>query len=90
MFTLDTTIDSVQTAKKQVVNTVFAKQEKVAEALNSFVDAQTTYTKGAVKATTDVANTLYNESVRMAQEAMKADWSKYFDTMTEAFKVKAK
>jgi hypothetical protein len=90
MFTLDTTIDSVQTAKKQVVNTVFAKQEKVAEALNSFVDAQTTYTKGAVKATTDVANTLYNESVRMAQEAMKYDWTKYFDTMTEAFKVKAK
>ena len=90
MFTLDTTIDSVQNAKKQVVSTVFAKQEKVAQELNGFVDAQTTYTKDAVKAGTEVAQTLYNESVRMAQDAMKTDWSKYFDTMTEAFKVKTK
>ena len=90
MFTLDATIDSVQTAKKQAVNTVFAKQEKIAEALNSFVDAQTAYTKSAVKASNDVATKLYSETVRMAQDAMKYDWTKQFDSFTEAFKVKSK
>ena len=90
MFTLDATIDTVQTAKKQAVNTVFAKQEKIAEALNSFVDAQTAYTKSAVKAGTDTAAKLYSEAVRMSQDAMKYDWTKHFDAMTEAFKVKSK
>jgi hypothetical protein len=90
MFTLDATIDTIQTAKKQAVNTVFAKQEKVAEALNTFVDAQTAYTKTAVKAGTDVATKLYSEAVRMSQDAMKYDWAKHYDTFTEAFKVKSK
>ena len=41
MFTLDATIDSIQTAKKTAISTMFAKQEKVADALHQFVDAQT-------------------------------------------------
>ena len=90
MFTLDATIDSIQTAKKTAISTVFAKQEKVADALNQFVDAQTAYTKNAVKAGTEVANKLYTETVRLTQEAMKQDWTKQFDSFTEAFKVKSK
>jgi hypothetical protein len=90
MFTLDSTIDSIQTAKKTAISTVFAKHEKVADALNQFVDAQTAYTKSAVKASTDVATKLYGESIRFSQEAMKYDWTKHFDSVTEAFKVKTK
>ena len=90
MFTLDATIDTIQTAKKQAVSTMFAKQEKVADALNSFVDAQTAYTKSAVKAGTDVSTKVYGEMVRMTQEALKYDWTKHFDSVTEAFKVKTK
>lgn len=90
MFTLDATIDSIQTAKKTAISTVFAKQEKVADALHQFVDAQTAYTKSAAKASTEVANKLYSETVRMTQDAMKYDWAKHFDSITEAFKVKTK
>lgn len=90
MFTLDSTIDSIQTAKKTAISTVFAKQEKVADALNQFVDAQTAYTKSVVKASTDVASKLYSEGIRCSQEAMKYDWTKHFDSVTEAFKVKTK
>ena len=50
MFTLDTTIDAIQTGKKQFVNTVFAKNETIAKTLNEFVDAQTAYTKEAITA----------------------------------------
>ena len=90
MFTLDTTIDTIQTVKKQAVSTMFAKQEKIADALNSYVDAQTAYTKSAVKAGTDVSTKVYGEMVRMTQEALKYDWTKHFDGITEAFKVKSK
>ena len=90
MFTLDATIDSIQTAKKTAISTVFAKQEKVADALHQFVDAQTAYTKSAAKAGTEVANKLYTETIRMSQDAMKYDWAKHFDSITEAFKVKTK
>ena len=38
MFTLDTTIDAVQSAKKQFVKT-FVTNETIATAMNEFVDA---------------------------------------------------
>ena len=77
-FTFDTAIDTFQTGKKTFVNTVFAKNEKVATALNQFVDAQTAYTKAAVKAGTDVGAKLAEEGVKLAQEAMKFDFTKAF------------
>lgn len=88
MFTLDTTIDFVQTGKKNFVNTVFANHQKVAEALNQFVDAQTAYTKGAVKAGTDVATKLASEATKVAQEVGKFDHVKAYEQFTEMFKAK--
>ena len=85
MFTLDTTIDFIQTGKKDFVNAVFANNEKVAEALNQFVDAQTEYTKKAAKAGTDVATKLSSEAVKAVQEAAKFDYSKAFTNFTEGF-----
>ena len=88
MFTIDTTIDAIQTGKKNFVNTVFAKHEAVAKALNEFVDAQTAYTKEAVKAGTSVATKLSSESVKLAQEASKFDYTKAFNDFTKSFNVK--
>jgi hypothetical protein len=42
-------VDGVQSAKKQFVST-FVPQEQIKSALNSFVDAQTQYTKDAITA----------------------------------------
>lgn len=84
MFTLDTTIDAVQTAKKNFVNTAFANHQTVASALNGFVDAQTAYTKEAVKAGSDTATKLASEAVKMGQEAMKFDFVKASESFTKA------
>lgn len=88
MFTLDNIIDSVQNTKKQVVN-AFVKNEAVADALNSFVDAQTAYTRSAVKAGTDAACSIQREVVGQISEqfgkfiartvsASTTDWNKMF------------
>ena len=44
MFTIDSTIDTIQNTKKQLVSQM-VKDSQVAESLNELVDAQTTYTK---------------------------------------------
>ena len=88
MFTLDATIDTIQTGKKTFVNTVFANHEKIAEALNQFVDAQTAYTKTAAKAGSDVATKLSAESVKLVQEVAKFDYSKAYDSFVKAFQAK--
>lgn len=85
MFITDTTIDAVQTAKKQFVNTVFANNETVAKALNGFVDAQTEYTKKAFKAGTDTATTLASEVTKLAQDAAKFDYTKMGDSFKTAY-----
>ena len=94
MFTADTFIDTVQTAKKEAVKTLFAKNETIAKSLSEFVDAQTAYTKGAVKAGTDVATKLASETVKYTQEAAKFDYAKHFtDTFgsfAKAFEVSKK
>ena len=82
MFTVDTAIDTVQTVKKEAIKT-FVKNENVAKSLNEFVDAQTAYTKEAVKATTDIATKLTSEMVKIAQEAAKTDYVKQFTTWTQ-------
>jgi len=76
MFTADTVIDTIQTAKKQAVTT-FVKNEAIAKSLNDFVDAQTAYTKQAAKAGTDVVTKLASETVKASQEAAKFDLAKF-------------
>lgn len=87
MFTLDATIDAVQTGKKQFVNT-FVQNETVKEALIKFVDAQTDYTKKASKVAVDTATTLGQEAVKMIQDASKFDYAKFGEGFAKAFAMK--
>ena len=84
MFTLDATIDAVQTGKKQLVKT-FVQNEKVAEAMNTFIDAQAAYTKQAAKVGTDTFATLASEMVKTSQEAMKFDYTKFGEGIMKAY-----
>ena len=54
MFTFDFIIDSVQNAKKTVVET-FVKDEKFKADLVKLVDAQTKFAKGQVQTTLSIA-----------------------------------
>lgn len=88
MFTADTFIDTIQTAKKEAVKT-FVKNEVIAKSLNEFVDAQTEYTKKAAKAGTDAVAKVTSETVKLTQEAAKYDYSKHitdaFESVNKAF-----
>lgn len=84
MFTVDTAIDTIQTAKKEAVKT-FVKHEAIAKSLNEFVDAQTAYTKQAAKAGQDVATKLASETVKLTQEAAKFDYAKSFSDAFGSF-----
>ena len=84
MFTIDATIDAVQTGKKQFVKT-FVQNEKIAEAMNSFIDAQAAYTKQAAKVGSDTVTTLVSESTKVAQEAMKFDYTKFGEGIMKAY-----
>lgn len=88
MFITDTTIDAIQNGKKQFVNTVFANNKAIADALNGFVDAQAAYTKAAVKAGTDTATKLSSEAVKVATEAAKFDFVKATKDFSEKFSFK--
>jgi hypothetical protein len=84
MFTIDATIDAVQTGKKQFVKT-FVQNEKVADAMNTFIDEQAAYTKKAAKVGTDTATTLVSEYTKAMQEAMKFDYSKFGEGIMKAY-----
>ena len=56
----DEFIDTVQKAKKDWIK-LFVSNDTVAKTLNEWVDAQTNYTKEAVKATTSAAETIATE-----------------------------
>ena len=84
MFTLDATIDAVQTGKKQFVKT-FVQNEKIAEAMNTFIDAQASYTKQAAKVGSDTIATLTSEMVKTTQEAMKFDYTKFGEGIMKAY-----
>ena len=84
MFTFDATIDAVQNGKKQFVNT-FVTNESVKETLNSFVDAQTAYTKSAVKAGTETATSLAKELTKSLGEAAKFDYTKFGEGIMKAY-----
>ena len=85
MFTIDATVDAVQTAKKTFVNT-FVTNQSVKDAMIKFVDAQAEYTKRAAKVGTDTVTTLTSEAVKTAQEAAKFDWFKFSESMLGAYK----
>ena len=84
MFIIDSTIDTIQTTKKTFVNT-FVLNKDVAAALNDFVDAQSEYTKKAVKAGTDTMTTLIGEATKTAQSTTKIDYVGMLDKMVNAF-----
>ena len=69
MFSFDHFIDTVQTAKKTAVNH-FIKHEAIARSMNEFVDAQTAYTKAAMKAGTDAATKISQELVEANTECI--------------------
>jgi hypothetical protein len=89
MFTLDATIDAVQTGKKQFVKT-FVTDEKIADALNQFIDNQTEYTKKAAKATMDAGTTVAQESIKHIQEAAKFDYAKFGEGIMKAYSAQSK
>jgi hypothetical protein len=72
MFNPETFIDTVQSGKKQFVNT-FVQNDAVKKALNEFVDAQAAYTKAAVKTATEV-------NAKLVTEMTKFDATKFFKT----------
>ena len=84
MFTLDATIDAVQNSKKQFVKT-FVQNEKVADAMNTFIDEQATYTKKAAKVGSDTITTLVSESTKAMQEAVKFDYTKFGEGIMKAY-----
>ena len=85
MFTVDTVIDAVQTAKKEAVKTLFAKNEVIAKSLNEFVDAQTAYTKAAVKTGTETATSLAKEMTKSLSEVAKFDYTKFGEGVMKAY-----
>jgi hypothetical protein len=89
MFTYDAVIDAVQNSKKTFVTT-FVKNEKVAEALNGFINEQTEYTKKAAKATSDMATTVASELVKAVQEAGKFDYTKFGEGIMKAYTAQSK
>ena len=89
MFTYDATIDAVQTGKKQFVKT-FITDEKIADALNQFIDNQTEYTKKAAKATIDAGTTVVQETIKHAQEAAKFDYTKFGEGIMKAYSAQTK
>jgi hypothetical protein len=84
MFTLEATVDAVQGAKKQFVNT-FVQNETAAQAMNQFIDAQAEYTKKAMAAGMDTFTVLTSEMVKSVQNASKFDYNKFGEGIMKAY-----
>lgn len=84
MFTIDSMVDSVQTGKKTFVKT-FVQNEVMADAMNNFIEAQSAYTKSAVKTGFDTSLAMTSEMVKMAQEANKFDYVKFGEGVMKAY-----
>ena len=84
MFTIDATVDAVQTAKKTWVNT-FVTNETAKDTMIKFIDAQAEYTKKAAKVGADTVTTLTSEAVKAAQEAVKFDYVKFGEGIMKAY-----
>ena len=84
MFTADTVIDTVQNGKKQFVKT-FVTNEHIAESMNQFIDTQADYTKKAVRATSDAATEIMQETIKVMREAAKFDYAKFGEGIMKAY-----
>ncbi len=89
MFTSEAIIDAVQNGKKQFVKT-FVSNEHIAESMNHFIDTQAEYTKKAVKATTDAATEIMQETQKAMREAAKFDYSKFGEGIMKAYQANGK
>ena len=89
MFTVDSTVDTVQGAKKQFVKT-FVQNETAATAMNEFIDAQAEYTKKAAKVGIDTFTTLATETTKAMQNAMKFDYAKFGEGVMKAYQATTK
>jgi hypothetical protein len=89
MFTADTVIDTVQNGKKQFVKT-FVTNEHIAESMNQFIDTQAEYTKKAVRATTDAATEIMQETIKVMREAAKFDYAKFGEGIMKAYQATGK
>lgn len=61
MFTIDTVIDSIQNAKKQMVNT-FVTDPSFKEELSKLVDSQTEFAKGSVKSSMAITEAIATQA----------------------------
>ena len=75
--------------KKTWVNT-FVTNEVAKDAMVSFIDSQSEYTKKALKATTDAVTTLTSETVKAMQEASKFDYTKFGEGVMKAYNATTK
>jgi hypothetical protein len=89
MFTSEAIIDAVQNGKKQFVKT-FVSNEHIAESMNHFIDTQAEYTKKAVKATTDAATEIMQETQKAMREAAKFDYTKFGEGIMKAYQANGK
>lgn len=89
MFTSEAVIDAVQNGKKQFVKT-FVSNEHIAESMNQFIDTQAEYTKKAVKATTDAATEIMQETQKVMREAAKFDYTKFGEGIMKAYQANGK
>lgn len=88
MFTVDLVVDAVQNSKKQFVS-MFVNNEKMSQALNNFIDAQTEYTKDAVKAGTDTVTVMGQEIVKSFGQFTKVDIYKISESAINSVKTAA-
>jgi hypothetical protein len=89
MFTVDTVVDAVQTGKKAWVKT-FITNDHIADALNSFIDNQSEYTKKALKATVDAGTVVAQETVKAIQDTAKFDYVKFGEGIMKAYNATSK
>ena len=68
----DTIIESIQDGKKQIVNT-FVTDAKFKAELIKLIDAQTSFTKGSVKSSMDIAQAFIKNTSDTFYKAMKKE-----------------
>lgn len=84
MFTADAMIDTIQTGKKTMVNTLVTNPA-IKEAMIQFIDAQAEYTKKAFKTGLDAMTVMTGEAVKATQDAMKFDYTKFGEGVMKAY-----
>ena len=82
-------IDTVQSSKKVIVNSLVTNKT-IADSLNGFVDAQTAYTKEAVKASVSAVGIITSELAKIQEQlwngkSFKAMQTKMSDDLYSSF-----